>query len=138
MKTLRNFFSLLTLILSLFLLLSTIFLSAQPDYNDKIRAEIKDNFPKPRSGKIYVIAHRGAHVGIPENSLPAFQKAIDLGCDFVEIDTRATKDGKIVSVHNATIDQYVSGETGRVKNFTLAELKQFSIGEKTGPEWKVW
>jgi glycerophosphoryl diester phosphodiesterase len=59
-----------------------------------------------------------------------------MGCDFVEIDTRTTKDGRIVSVHNATIDQYVIGKTGKVKDFTLAELKQMDIGEKTGKEWK--
>ena len=40
----------------------------------------------PRNGGVYVIAHRGAHQGPPENSLPAYQKAIDLGCDFVEVD----------------------------------------------------
>jgi len=105
-----------------------------PDGKQKM--EVKDYFPKPRTGNTYVIAHRGAHIGIPENSLQAIQKAIDLGCDFVEIDTRATKDGRIVSVHNATIDQYVVGKTGKVKDFTLAELKQMDIGEKTGQDWK--
>jgi len=95
-----------------------------------------DSFPQPKNGKTYVVAHRGAHIGIPENSLPAFQKAIDLGCDFVEIDTRMTKDGQIVSVHNSTIDQYVVGYKGKVSNYTLAELKAMSIGEKTGSEWK--
>ena len=95
-----------------------------------------ESFQKPRNGKTYVVAHRGAHVGIPENSLPAFQKAIDLGCDFVEIDTRLTKDGQIVSVHNSTIDQYVVGHKGKVSVYTLAELKVMSIGEKLGPEWK--
>ena len=85
--------------------------AATPD--GKIQAQIQEYFPKPRNGNTYVIAHRGAHVGIPENSLPAIQKAIDLGCDFVEIDTRATKDGRIVSVHNASVDQYVVGKTGR-------------------------
>ncbi len=94
------------------------------------------SFPQPKNGKTYVVAHRGAHIGIPENSLPAFQKAIDLGCDFVEIDTRMTKDGQIVSVHNSTIDQYVVGHKGKVSDYTLAELKAMSIGEKTGPEWK--
>lgn len=103
---------------------------------DKVHAEVKDYFPKPKNGDIYVIAHRGVHSGIPENSLAAIQKAIYLGCDFVEIDTRATKDGRIVSVHNATIDQYVIGKTGRVKDFTLTELKQLDIGEKIGSEWK--
>lgn len=94
------------------------------------------NFPKPRNGKTYVIAHRGAHVGIPENSLAAIQKAIDLGCDFVEIDTRLTKDGHIVSVHNSSVDEYVVGVKGKVKDFTLAEIKKLDIGEKTGKNWK--
>jgi glycerophosphoryl diester phosphodiesterase len=99
-------------------------------------AKVQDYFPKPKHGNTYVIAHRGAHVGIPENSLAAIQKAIDLGCDFVEIDTRATKDGRIVSVHNAEVDRYVIGKTGKVKDFTLEEIKQLDIGEKLGPEWK--
>lgn len=93
-------------------------------------------FPKPKNGQVYVIAHRGAHVGIPENSLAAIQKAIDLGCDFVEIDTRLTKDGHIVSVHNAAVDEYVVGKKGKVKDFTLEEIKKLDIGEKTGPNWK--
>ncbi|MEI8114638.1 MAG: glycerophosphodiester phosphodiesterase family protein [Bacteroidia bacterium] len=102
----------------------------------KIQAEIQNYFPKPRNGSVYVVAHRGAHVGIPENSLPAIQKAIDLGCDFVEIDTRVTKDGRIVSVHNASVDAYVVGTKGKVNDFTLEEIKKLDIGEKTGPDWK--
>jgi glycerophosphoryl diester phosphodiesterase len=102
----------------------------------KVKAAIQDYFPKPKHGNTYVIAHRGAHIGIPENSLPAIQKAIDLGCDFVEIDTRATKDGRIVSVHNASVDNYVVGKTGKVKDFTLKEIKKLDIGEKVGPDWK--
>ncbi len=93
------------------------------------------NFRKPNN-KIYVIAHRGAHHGIPENSLPAYQKAIDLGCDFVEIDIRTTKDKEFVSVHNSTIDNYTSGKKRSVKDLTLAELKSIDIGEKLGDEWK--
>lgn len=84
----------------------------------------------------YVIAHRGAHQNIPENSLAAYQKAIDLGCDFVEIDVRTTKDGHFVSVHNANIEKYVSGFSADVKDLTLAELKSLDIGEKIGAEWK--
>ncbi len=93
------------------------------------------NFRKPKNG-IYIIAHRGAHQGIPENSLPAYQKAIDLGCDFVEIDIRTTRDGSFVSVHNSTIDNYVKRKTGNVKDLTLAELKALDIGEKLGEKWK--
>ena len=102
----------------------------------KTKAVVQEYFPKPKHGNTYVIAHRGAHIGIPENSLAAIQKAIDLGCDFVEIDTRATKDGRIVSVHNSTVDQYVAGTKGKVKDFTLEEIKKLDIGEKLGGEWK--
>jgi len=90
----------------------------------------------PKNGSTYVIAHRGTHVGIPENSLPAYQKAIDLGCDFVEIDVRTTRDHQFVSVHNSTIDAYVPGKTGKVKDLTLADLKTLDIREKIGDEWK--
>jgi glycerophosphoryl diester phosphodiesterase len=91
---------------------------------------------KAKNGNVYVIAHRGAHVGIPENSLPAIQKAIELHCDFVEIDTRLTKDGHIVSVHNSSVDEYVVGSRGKVNGFTLEEIKKLDIGEKTGANWK--
>ena len=92
---------------------------------------------KPKNGNTYVVAHRGAHRGIPENTLAAYQKAIDLGCDFVEIDLRKSKDGKFISVHNSTIDAYTEGKVkGKVGNFTLAELKQLNIGKRVGPEWK--
>jgi glycerophosphoryl diester phosphodiesterase len=97
--------------------------------------KVKD-FRKPGNGNTYVIAHRGAHRDIPENTLAAYQKAIDLGCDFVEIDIRKTKDGRFVSVHNETIDKYVKGKTGKIGDFTLAELKQMNIGQRVGPEWE--
>lgn len=89
----------------------------------------------PRHGT-YVVAHRGAHEGIPENTLAAYQKAIDLGCDFIEVDLRETKDGHIVSVHNATIDAYTTDAKGLVKSFTLAQLKDLDIGSRVGPQWK--
>ena len=73
---------------------------------------------EPKNG-VYVIAHRGAHNGIPENSLAAYRKAIDLGCDFVEIDVRTTKDGKFVSIHNSRVDEYVTGVKAKVSDLIL-------------------
>jgi glycerophosphoryl diester phosphodiesterase len=90
---------------------------------------------KPHNG-IFVIAHRGVHHGIPENSLPAYQKAIDLGCDFVEIDVRTTKDGKFVSIHDSKIDDYVPGKKGKVNELTFDELRSLDIGLRKGPGWK--
>ena len=101
-----------------------------------LQAFSQNVLPPPKNGDVYVIAHRGAHNGMPENSLAAYQKAIDLGCDFVEIDVRTTKDNKFVSVHNATIDAYVTGETGKVIDMTLSELLALDIGQKFGTDWK--
>lgn len=92
--------------------------------------------PSPRHAGIYVVAHRGAHLGIPENTLAAYQKAIDLGCDFVEIDVRATKDAQLVSIHNSTVDAYTTGAEGPVRNFTLAQLKALDIGSRVGLQWR--
>lgn len=48
-----------------------------------------------------VIAHRGASAELPENSLPAFERAIELGADFVEFDVHARPDGALVVAHDA-------------------------------------
>jgi glycerophosphoryl diester phosphodiesterase len=71
--------------------------------------------PESRHGGVYVVAHRGAHNGIPENTLAAYEAAIEMGVDFVEVDLRTTKDGYIVSIHNKQIDSYVTdGRRGLV------------------------
>jgi len=90
----------------------------------------------PEDDQVYVIAHRGAHLGIPENSIAAYEEAIRLGCDFIEIDVRTTKDGQLISMHNASIDQYVTGNTGKVKDLTLTEIRKLDIGEKVGAKWR--
>jgi glycerophosphoryl diester phosphodiesterase len=93
--------------------------------------------PPPNQGGVYVIAHRGAHHGVPENTLAAYRKAIALGADFVEVDLRATKDQQIVSVHNRDIDAYTQGAKGNVADMTLAELKALDIGSRVAPAWKT-
>ncbi len=89
----------------------------------------------PKTGGIYVVAHRGVHEDIPENTLAAYRKAIELGADFVEIDVRETRDGALVSIHNHTVDDYTKEATGPVNGFTLEELRALDIGSRVGPEW---
>ena len=111
--------------------LITVFWACYPQKSSPLKS--------PKHGGVYVVAHRGAHFEekIPENSIPAYQKAIDLGVDFVEIDVRITKDGHFVSVHNDEVDKYVLEDDPRlVADMTLAELKQLDIGSRNGPEWK--
>ena len=93
--------------------------------------------PPPRHAGVYVVAHRGAHIGIPENTLAAYQKAIELGCDFVEIDVQTTKDGRFVSMHNSEVGKYApDGSDVPVRQLTLAQLKTVDIGSRVGPEWR--
>lgn len=86
------------------------------------------------STKPLVWAHRGASGYAPENTLAAFQKAVDLGADGVELDIQLTKDDQIVVIHDETIDRTSDGK-GWVKDYTLEELRAFNYN-RTKPEYK--
>ena len=86
------------------------------------------------STKPLVWAHRGASGYAPENTLAAFQKAVDLGADGVELDIQLTKDDQIVVIHDETIDR-TSDDKGWVKDYTLEELRAFNYN-RTKPEYK--
>ena len=76
-------------------------------------------------------AHRGFSTVAPENSLPAFGSAVALGATEIEFDLWWTKDGEIVSIHDATLDR-VSNGTGKVYEHTYEELLKLDFGSKTG------
>ncbi len=84
---------------------------------------------------INIIAHRGANKRAPQNTIPAFQKAIDMGTDGFETDVHLTKDGVPVICHNYTIDETSNG-TGKIGDLTLAELKKFDFGAYYSNEFK--
>ena len=86
------------------------------------------------STKPLVWAHSGASGYAPENTLAAFQKAVDLGADGVELDIQLTKDDQIVVIHDETIDRTSDGK-GWVKDYTLEELRAFNYN-RTKPEYK--
>ncbi len=73
-----------------------------------------------------VWAHRGASGYAPENTLEAFALAAEMGADAVELDVQMTRDGELVVLHDETTDR-VSGVSGWVKDFSLAELKRLSV-----------
>ncbi len=79
------------------------------------------------------IAHRGLWGGnIPENSLPAYQNAVDNGYP-IEIDVYITKDEKLVCFHDQTLDR-MTGANGHIYDKTLAELKELRLN---GTEHKI-
>ena len=84
--------------------------------------------------KPLVWAHRGASGYAPENTLAAFEKAVELGADGVELDIQLTKDDEIVVIHDEKIDRTSDGE-GWVKDYTLEELRGFNYN-RTKPEYE--
>ncbi|WP_409415412.1 glycerophosphodiester phosphodiesterase [Flavobacterium sp. PS2] len=74
--------------------------------------------------EILKIAHRGARGYEPENTLKAFQKALDLHADGIELDVHLSADGHIIVIHDETIDRTTNGK-GFVNNLSLQELKAF-------------
>jgi len=73
-----------------------------------------------------VFAHRGFSGIYPENTLLAFEKAIETGCKGIELDVQLTRDGVPVILHDETLDR-TTDATGFVKDFTLDEIKQMPI-----------
>ena len=74
-----------------------------------------------------VIAHRGANIIAPQNTIEAFKMSMEIGCDGFETDIHLTKDGIPVVCHNFTIDETSNG-TGAIKDMTLEELREFDFG----------
>jgi len=68
-------------------------------------------------------AHRGFSGKYPENTMLAFEKAIEAGADGIELDVHLTKDGELVIIHDEAVDRTTNG-SGLVADFTLAELKK--------------
>lgn len=81
------------------------------------------------------IAHRGASVEAPENTLSALRRAVDLRTDMVEVDVQRTRDGVLVLMHDATLtrttdvrERFPDRRPWRVPDLTLAELRQLDAG----------
>ncbi len=67
-------------------------------------------------------AHRGFSGKYPENTMLAFKKAVEAGCDGIELDVHLSKDGELVVIHDELVDRTTDG-CGLVSDYTLAELK---------------
>ena len=84
--------------------------------------------------RVVVISHRGEHLHHPENTMPAFEEAVRLGADYIEVDVRTTADGKLVLSHDATVDRCTNG-TGEVAKMTFDQVRGLDAGIKKGPEF---
>ncbi len=81
--------------------------------------------PIPPIAKL--IAHRGGNINSPENTLAAFQHAIDLGADWIEFDVQRTQDNVLVVFHDDTVERTTNG-TGFVSDMTLEQIQALDAG----------
>jgi len=92
----------------------------------------------PNAG-VFIVAHRGCHnpdpmhgtKAAPENSMAALQNCLVLGVDMMETDIRRSKDGKLVIIHDETVDRTTTG-TGRVSQLRLAQLQALRLRQNFG------
>lgn len=97
-----------------------------------------------RAKKIEIQGHRGARWVRPENTLPAFKYALDVGVDTLEMDTLVTKDGHVVVTHDPTLNPDIcldkSGKKIKsgiaIRSLTLTELKSYDCGSLINPRFK--
>ncbi len=80
------------------------------------------------------VAHRGHSIACPENTLEAYRKAIELGVEAIECDVNITRDGKLVMMHDPTLDRTTTG-SGLVSASTWEEVQRLDAGGKFKPEF---
>ena len=78
-----------------------------------------------------MIAHRGASLLAPENTMAAFNLAVEVGAHAIELDAKLSMDGEVVVMHDSTLDRTTDG-TGTVRSHTVMELKALDAGSRFG------
>ncbi len=82
-----------------------------------------------KTGRPFInYAHRGASEYVPENTMLAFSLGITMGANGIETDVQKSKDGVLILFHDDTLDR-VTGKSGSVSDYTLSELKSFSVNK---------
>lgn len=90
--------------------------------------------PWIRPANPFIIAHRGYSLVAPENTLPAYQKAVELGVDMIEADVNITRDGVLVMIHDYFLDRTVDA-AGNIFDYTFEEVRRMDAGIKFHPEF---
>jgi len=88
-----------------------------------------ENWPKP-----LVVGHRGASAHAPENTLAAFELAIDHRADAIEFDVKLSSDNQVVVIHDSSVDRTTNG-AGKVANLSLSSLQKLDAGSKFSNEF---
>ncbi|MCJ7736791.1 MAG: glycerophosphodiester phosphodiesterase [Anaerolineae bacterium] len=76
---------------------------------------------------IHNIAHRGASACEPDNTLRAFDRAIEMGATMIELDVHLSQDGRLVVIHDSDMSR-IGGDPTPVRDMTLPQIKCFDAG----------
>lgn len=85
-------------------------------------------------GRALGVAHRGASREAPENTVAAFRLALDAGAPAVEGDVQRTRDGRLVVIHDQTVERTTDGR-GAVGSFLFEDLRRLDAGRWFAPEF---
>lgn len=78
-------------------------------------------------GRVWIVGHRGAMGYCPENTLVSFERGLELGADWIELDVHLSKDGALIVIHDETLDRTTNGH-GLVRDHTLTQLRSLDAG----------
>ena len=107
----------------------------QKEANQETHVASLPQSPLNNGDGFWVIAHRGVSGSYPENTLSAFQAAIDIRAEMVELDVSISRDGIPVVVHDRTVDRTTDFE-GDVQSFSVEELKRMEVGAWFSEEFR--
>ena len=108
---------------------------SQKEANQETHVVSLPQSPLDNGDGFWVIAHRGVSGSYPENTLSAFQAAIDIRAEMVELDVSISEDGIPVVVHDKTVDRTTDFE-GDVQSFSVKELKKMEVGAWFSEEFR--
>jgi glycerophosphoryl diester phosphodiesterase len=98
---------------------------------------------RPRPDRPLIVAHRGSSGTVPENTFPAYERAVSEGAEIIEIDVHLTADRELVVIHDDTLPRTTDAGTKLpegsqwVLDRTLAEIRSLSAGQWEGHELQV-
>lgn len=90
---------------------------------------------RPSGCPVEIVAHRGASIEAPENTLAAVELAWQLHADAVEIDVQLTRDGKLAVIHDATLTR-TAGIDRNVNDVDMSELRSIDVGSWKDERWR--
>ncbi len=114
------------------LVLSGLGLFSVANYSAEIATERRDRKKVLDDGKFWVIAHRGLSGRFPENTMLAFEQAAALPIDAIELDVHSCRDGRIVVIHDPTLDR-TTNLTGKVLDYGWEDLRKADAGYRFDP-----